>query len=297
MNLCEPSQPGRWKAFAALLSTTWKEYQQDYARYFAGAMVYYALVSLVPLLLLMLSALGLLLRLSDFAVETQYRVLNAVEGSVGQQLRLSLEELLRRLEQGSVIATIISLVGLMYTGSVLFRHLRMTFRAIWKQAPILVAGSVRGAVQATFFERVFAFVMVIGSATLLLAAFVLIGIFHWLIARFDAVPLLGNTMSWLLSLSTPVLIAPITFALLFAVLPPVRLRWRHVGLATLLSAVAWIVGTEILALYVVHFGGKFSAYGAIGGLLIFMLWIHSMSQVLFFGGELCKVIYRREHAS
>src|SRR5262245_2932240 len=44
----------RGRALMRLLRGAWREYQQDYAKYFAGAMVYYALVSLVPILLLVL---------------------------------------------------------------------------------------------------------------------------------------------------------------------------------------------------------------------------------------------------
>src|SRR5262245_5927771 len=66
---------GRWltrlprhgAALRSLLQEAWVEYQRDYARYFAVAMVYYALVSLVPLLLLTLAAFGWLLRLSPMA--------------------------------------------------------------------------------------------------------------------------------------------------------------------------------------------------------------------------------------
>jgi membrane protein len=72
-------------------------------------------------------------------------------------------------------------------------------------------------------------------------------------------------------------------------LPPVRLQWRHVWLATALSAAAWLLGAEILTLYAVFFSNSFSAYGVVGALLVLMLWMHATSKVLFFGAELCKV--------
>ena len=56
---------------------------------------------------------------------------------------------------------------------------------------------------------------------------------------------------------------------------------------------AWIVTAEILALYGAHFGG-ISASGAIGGLLVIMIWMNTVSQVLFDGAELCKVVARRD---
>ena len=87
----------------------------------------------------------------------------------------------------------------------------------------------------------------------------------------------------------PLVFAPLTFALLFRFLPPVRLEWRHIWLAAALCALAWIIGAEVLSSYGATLGGKFAAYGAIGGLLILMLWINIVSQALFFGAELCKV--------
>jgi hypothetical protein len=49
-------------------------------------MVYYALISLVPLLLLLLSGLGLVLRYSELANAAGQQVLNTVEQQVGADL-------------------------------------------------------------------------------------------------------------------------------------------------------------------------------------------------------------------
>jgi len=42
-------------------------------------------------------------------------------------------------------------------------------------------------------------------------------------------------------------------------------------------------------LYRLFFEKNPNAYGAIGALLAVLLWMNLVSQVLFFGGELCKV--------
>ena len=64
-----------------MLHAAWIEYERDRARYLAVAMIYYALISLVPLLLLLLAALGLSLRFSPIAEEARRRMLLAVEGA------------------------------------------------------------------------------------------------------------------------------------------------------------------------------------------------------------------------
>lgn len=278
------------KALFGVLRMAWKEYQRDYARYFGGAMVYYALVSMVPLVLLLLATLGLLLRSSDFAATAAQQVLLAVETSFGTPLRVTIEELLQRLQQGSGVATVVSLVGLLLAASVLFKHLRMTFRAIWKYAPPLASGPLLVVVRATFLERTIAFVMVLTGGALLLLAFALIAAIHWLSGQLSNLPLLSHTTGLLLALPIPVVVVPLTFALLFKFLPPVRIQWRQVWLASVLCAGAWFIGTEILALYGAYVGRSFSAYGAIGAILIVMLWMNAISQVLFYGAEVCKVI-------
>ncbi len=280
----------RARAFCGLLRIAWSEYEHDYARYFATAMVYYALISLVPLVLLLLAASGMLLRLSTIAADTAQRVLVMVQTSFGAPLRETIETLLERIEQGSGIATVISLTGLLVTASVLFGHLRITFRAVWKHKPPLASGSVRGAVLETVIEKSMAFVMVLAGGPVLLAVLVLIGIVHWVGGLFSHIPLLGGAIGWLLALSGSLILVPLTFALLFRFLPPVKLRWHTIWPATLLCSAAWFIGAELLALYAVYFGHNVSAYGALGAALVIMLWMKVMSQVLFFGAELCKIV-------
>lgn len=287
--------PGR--AFFNLLRRAWQEYERDYARYFASAMVYYALVSLVPLLLLVLGALGLLLRRSELAAAVELQFLEAVEASFGVALRDTFARVLQTLQEGSLIAVVVSFVGLLMTASQMFNHLRMGFRALWRHAPPLVSGPARSALRATLLEKVLAFVMMLVAGAVLLAALLLIAALQWLHARPVSVPFLSQPAAWLLAIPGPLVFAPLTFALLFRFVPPVALGWRDVWLATVLCTLAWIVGAEILASYGAHFGRNLGAYGALGGLLLVMLWINTISQMLFFGAELCKVVASRNPAA
>jgi membrane protein len=287
----------RGQALFSLLRTAWTEYERDHARYLAGAMVYYALVSLVPLLLLLLGALGLLLRFSTLAASAQQEVLRGVEANFGTQLRATIQQLLEQLQQESIIATIISLVGLIFTASVLFRHLRLSFRAIWKYAPPLVAGSFWDAVRTTVLNQAAAFLMVLTGGALLLLALAFVAATQWLDGYLGTLPLLSRLTTWLLATLSPLGLATATFALLFRYLPPVPLAWRDVWLAALLCAIAWTVASELLTLYSAFFGSNRSAYGAIGVVLVIMLWMNLVSQMLFFGAEVCKVIVARRKAA
>jgi membrane protein len=273
-----------------LLRTAWFEYENDRASYFAVAMIYYALVSMVPIFLLLMAALGLLLRFSPIALEAQQKMLIRIEASFGAQLPLTIKQLLNTVQQESIVATVISLAGILLAASVLFKHLRLTFRAIWKYEPPLVSGSMSVVVRTTILERVIAFVMVLGGGGLLLIALALMAAAQRLNRLLDSLALHGQTTGWFIATISSVIIAAITFALLFKFLPPIAIRWRDVWLATLLCSLTWVAAGEFLALYGSFFESNPNAYGAIGGLLAVLLWMNVVSQVLFFGGELCKVV-------
>jgi membrane protein len=287
----------RLRDLPGMLRDAWVEYEQDRARYFAVAMVYYALVSLVPLVLLLLSALGLLLRYSDQAAATERQVLLAVETSLGPPVRSGIEKLFEQLQRDSIVATAIGLIGLLVAASSLFRHLRLSLRGIWHQAPPVVSGAPRAAIRATIVEYVIAYAILLGGGLLLVLAFVLISVTQWLGGLLVAVPPFDRTPAWVLALPSSVIFVGLTFAFLLKYLPPIRLKWRDVWLATVLCTVAWMVGTELVVLAGALFRQGPTAAGALGSLLVAMVWLSKVSQLLFYGAEVCKVAHFRAEAT
>ncbi|HEX7122188.1 MAG TPA: YihY/virulence factor BrkB family protein [Gemmatimonadaceae bacterium] len=278
-----PDVVARGQGLVALLREAWREYQRDYARYFASAMVYYLLISLVPLLLLLLAVLGLLLRWSNTVEAARVQALEAIQAGFGADLRMTIEELLRGLEQQSILASAVSLVALAITASKVVRHLRKSFRAIWKVAPPLLSGPPHVVIRQVVAEKVIAFGMVLSGALLVLAAVALGALVTWLAGVLNT--------PWLVAIPTTLISVPAAFVLLFRYVPPVRLPWQHVWLAALLCSSAWLLGLELLAVYGAFVGSNISAYGAIGALLLGMLWLNAVSQVVFYGAEVCKVTH------
>src|SRR5262245_63979885 len=99
--------------------------------------------------------------------------------------------LLMQLQQESLVTTLAGLVGLLYTASKLFRHLRMSFRAIWKHEPPLVAGSMSERLITTIREYAFAFLMVLSGGLLLVLALVLLSVTQRIGRLLVALPLAG----------------------------------------------------------------------------------------------------------
>ncbi len=280
------------KEFIALVRSAWVEYERDRARYLAIAMIYYAGVSLIPLLVLLLSGLGLLVRFWPTAVTVtaERDVLATIEEHIGAQGLVMARSLLQTLSQESYVAMFVGLAGIVFTSTNLFKQLRQGFRAIWRYEPVLI-GSLGTVVRTTILEQVIAFVMVLGGGVLLLAAIVLVASTRWINDRLFEVlshlTLVSEIAAYLVTATGGLALAIITFWPLFKFLPPVKITWRAAWPATLLSAIAWVLAIEFLSLYGRWFGD--SATGALGGLFAALLWMNTMSQVLFFGAELCKI--------
>jgi len=273
----------------ALLQAAWVEYRRDRARHLAVAMIYYALVSLVPLLLLLASALGLLLRFWPAAAEAERRMLHYVQAGFGRDLSAVIERLLDTLQAESIAAAVLSLAGILLTASALFRYMRLGFCTIWGHDQPLAAWRWRTVVRATVLDRVIGFAVLLGGGCLLVAALLLIAATEWLNGRLGALTVVGEVVGWLLTASTSFILAAMAFAAVFKYMPPVALRWRDVWFATLLCATGWVAAGEFMTVYGAVLGDV-STYTAIGGLLPAMLWINAVSQMLFFGADLCKVV-------
>ena len=282
----------------SLLREAWEEYERDRARYFAGAMVYFALMSLVPLLLLLLAAIGWSLRFSSAAAGMEAHVLTIVETNLGEQFRRIIETLLTQLQQQSLVTTLAGLLGLAYTASKLFGHMRMSFRAIWKHEPPLVAGTLSERVAITVREYAFAFLMVLSGGLFLVLAVLLLSVTQRLSRLLVALPFADRVPAWLLALPGSIAIVGLTFALLLRFLPPVRLGWRHVWLASVLCTASWIIGAQLVTWYSALFPSHaLTPLEVFAGLFVTMIWFDKVSQVLFFGAEMCKVLYTRETAA
>jgi membrane protein len=87
-------------------------------------------------------------------------------------------------------------------------------------------------------------------------------------------------------------VVSLLFALIFKVLPDVRVSWRDVWIGAVVAAILFNLGKFFLGLYLGR-GTIASAYGAAGSLVIILLWVYYSSQTLFLGAEFTRVWAKR----
>lgn len=78
------------------------------------------------------------------------------------------------------------------------------------------------------------------------------------------------------------------FALMFAVFPARPVHLRHTVLGAVLTAIAWVLFSELFSIYV-NLGGGTQFYGSMVLVIMTMLWLYFCMVILFCGGVVCRI--------
>ena len=89
-----------------------------------------------------------------------------------------------------------------------------------------------------------------------------------------------------------VIIVTLLFAMMYKILPDVKIAWGDVWIGAVVTAFLFTVGKLLIGLYLAH-ASIGSAYGAAGSLVVFVVWVYYSGQILFLGAEFTKVYANR----
>lgn len=271
-----------------LLIQTGLKWDRDNCPGMAAALSYYALFSLFPLLLVLLSVLGWLIGPNTEAFES---IQTAVERFVPPEIHDLIKGTVIALNENSVGAGIVGFGLLLFAASTIFAILRSSVNKIWRSpSRASEAGSILKMVLFSVINKLFSFLLVLGTALLLLTSLlsnIAIKAVLQLIANFQAtfafieVDELQLTKG--LQSSSSFLILALAFCILFKILPSIYVGWQDVWLSALLTALLLVGLQQLVSNSVISIGSHFLSYGVIGSVMILMLWIFLTCQIFLFG--------------
>jgi membrane protein len=137
--------------------------------------------------------------------------------------------------------------------------------------------------------------MVAGVCFLLLVSLIvsaaLSAVHHFFGNSLPGLHYLWSALNFALSLGVVTLL----FAMMYKVLPDVKMAWRDVWIGALATAVLFAVGKWAIGMYLGR-AAVASTYGAVGSLVVLLLWVYYSSQIFLLGAEFTQV-YSRELGS
>lgn len=68
------------------------------------------------------------------------------------------------------------------------------------------------------------------------------------------------------------------------------LGWASIG--AVFFAISWLIATSLFGLYISHFSSYNQTYGAVGGIIVLLIWLDLTSLLLLLGSEVDAVVWR-----
>jgi membrane protein len=273
------------RRLAVLLKETFGRFT-EYGDLLAAGMSFYALLSMGPLLVIAVTVTGWLLG-QHSARETALSMLNRATSPAVQD---SAHALLDAAGKGSgKVAAVLAALMLLWAASRLFLQVQDALNLLWG-VRVSAASSTHRAVTRVAVKRLVSFAMVLACGALLLATIVLqtatVALGQFLDALLD-VHIFTSAFALVQESVLSIALSCVVFALVYRVLPDVRLRWRDVWVGALLTSTLMLAGTWLLGLYLWQVAPA-QLEGAIGTVAVFMLWTYYQAQVFLLGAAFTR---------
>ena len=272
------------KSIFGLLKEAFTEWQKDKASILAAALAYYTVFSITPLLVIAISIAG-----AVFGQEAaQGEIVQQINQLVGQQGAEVIETALANADRPklSSIASIISIILLFVGASGVFAQLQQALNIVWN-----VKAKPDEGIWGFIRNRLLSFGMVLAIGFLLLVSLILSAMLSG-IGKLEINLLPGLTAIWqVVNFALSFGSIALLFALIYKLLPDVRIRWKDVVVGSVITALLFTIGKFLIGLYLGR-GSLGSAYGAAGSLIVFLAWVFYSAQILLFGAELTQVYAR-----
>jgi membrane protein len=261
----------------------------------AAATAYYVGLSFFPLLLVLTAGLGWFLQHTNSGQDAQQEVLRFVANNMSEQLAGNVEQTFKMVQDRSAINGPVGLITILITALAAFAQLDSALDRI--------AGNARAASKSVFasalalvVQRGRAFLVLLGLGAVVVLVFLAGMVLAAVQTHTTAVLPMGEMFSDALQIAVTLVINAGIFTLLFRLLPKDPAGWGDSFSGGLLTAAAWEIGRQLLAIFIAR--GKYaSAYGVIGAFLAILLWCYYAVAIILIGAEYIQVIRARHIVS
>jgi membrane protein len=262
------------------LKQVFSEFGQDKAGTLSAALAYVAVFSIGPLLLTVISLLGLIY--GERAAQGQlYTQLTSV---IGPDTAKTLQNVVLHSHQsGSGPALVVGIIGTLLAAAALTTQLQNALNIIFKVVPD-PAGGIKQTVWVKFKNVL---ITVLGGLTVMASVVIsalVIGLGNRVRHYVDLPPGTLEVLNSLASLAVFVLV----LYLIYKIVPDVKIPRRLALAASTSIALLFLVGKIVLGI-IIGRNSTASAYGAAASLVTLLLWVYYSSQIIFLGAEGIKV--------
>ena len=264
------------------MKLTVRAWSADYSSSMGAALAFYSLFSVTPLLLIAIMVAGTFFGTGAARTEIASQ-LSALIGDTGAHavdgLMASADDPARRS-----LATGLGVIAFLVGATSVFNELQDSLNRIWRVTRSTQRSGFFGLVRM----RLLSFGMIIATAFLLMvsliASAVLSRLGRWWNPIFGDRALLAQSANVILSF----LVITVMFAFIYKVIPQKRVHWKDVWVGAAITSMLFSVGKEVIGIYLGR-STTVTAFGAVGSLAVFLLWVYYSAQIFLLGAEFTHI--------
>jgi membrane protein len=253
-----------------------REFNEDKVTDWAAALTYYGVLSIFPMLLALVSLLGLF---GQSATQPLLDNIGSVAPGPAKQIVTNAITNLQKSQGAAGFAFVFGLAAALWSASGYVGAFMRASNDIWdveEGRPIWKTLPLRLAVTALLL------VLITASALAVVLTGPLAKQVGNVVGLGSAAVTAWDIAKW------PVLILVVAFmiALLYYAAPNVKHpKFQWVSAGSLLAVLLWIVASALFAFYVANFSSYNKTYGALGGVIVFLTWLWITNNVILLGAE------------
>jgi membrane protein len=264
-----------------ILKAAFAGFMDDRALKFSASLAYYTIFSLAPMLLLLISLAGIFLGKDA----SQGKIFAEINGIVGNDAAKQIQDMIKHLEMSgkSTISVIIGVITLIVGATTVFGEIQESINIIWQVKPKPKKGWLK-----LLQDRLLSGSLIITLGFLLLVSLLINGALLALSDKLKTfLPDITVIVFNIINLSISFVVIAVLFAVIFKVLPDVKISWKDVRSGAIFTTVMFLIGRLVIGIYIEK-SGTSSTYGAAGSLIIILLWVYYTAAILYFGAEFTR---------
>jgi membrane protein len=277
--------PGYLRTIFDLVKQTGSEWFDQGVSRMGAALAFYTLFAIAPLFVIVLAIAGVWFGEEAARGELSSQVSGLVGRDGGEAIQALVSAANRPLT--GAWATTIAVATLFVASTGVFVELQDSLNSVWSVRRVPGRG-LRNFIK----DRILSFALIVGIGFLLLVSFVLSAglavLGRFMLGLLPEQETFWHWINFVISFGVITLL----FAMVFKVLPDVKIAWRDVWIGAIITALLFNTGKLLVGLYLGRSGFK-SAYGAAGSLVIVLVWVYYSAQILFFGAKFTEVYANR----
>ena len=270
-----------------LLSKTYSEWRKHNAQTLGAALAFYATFSMTPLLIIVIAIFGVILGKETVQIE----ILTRAEELIGAQGASAVKMMIKAAYRPGtgLPATITGILVILIGSTSALVMLKQALNIMWGAEP---DPNPKASVWHLIKGRLLSFVMILIIGFLLMVSLMLsiaLSFVAGTLQNWVPMPVYSiQVANWGLS----ILLVTLLFAMVFKILPDVKIAWSDVWVGAAITAILFTLGKFLFGMYLAR-SRISSAYGAASSLAIILMWVYYSAQVLLIGAELTQVYANR----